>query len=605
MPTSARKSSTGGARRLTQKAHIPYRGDNPEVGKKTGIAVGHVERKSDGFEPFEEVMQRADGLTPPRKRVKRKSVAAAEEDDYDDYDGEQSMQIDSPVQQMVNHRPPVTPPSARRRSSVRPVARTSDVNFDDIPSPRPNSAKRGSRHAAAQSSNLSRSNRTREREPSLDSPNEGGGGDYSYGGTNDMDQSGFDDYDPPQNDPPSDPPGETSFSRMNEDEDEGDERRDEPQDEEEEEDQEKTPKASSKQQDKGKAKATEKTPRGRRRDPSEDGVEDEIAQGMDEVDLEPDSDGEQEERPTKKSKVSPVKEKKVPRETESRKKKENRPQREGVRKSKRKPMKPFAYWRGERYVYGKPEDQNGPIYVPNIKEIIRIPEEPHVKLRGAGKRKRSSTRPRSRSRARSYPDEEDIPPAAPVVDPEEGWDDDTEAKCVVQNYTTREEVERRIAWTAKMVEPRLATDRTWSFDKIFGDDDFIAAGQLVIPPKGRKPSKAAKDNTYVFYVIEGAVNFKIHNQSMVLATGGMFMVPRGNTYFIENICNRDARLFFTQARKVVMNDDEKAAKAAQAAEAQRRKSLGRSSSVGAPPTASRAAPNGRAASLAVASTRNT
>jgi len=36
----------------------------------------------------------------------------------------------------------------------------------------------------------------------------------------------------------------------------------------------------------------------------------------------------------------------------------------------------------------------------------------------------------------------------------------------------------------------------WSFDKVFNDDDFIAAGQLVIPPKGRKPSKQAKDNTY-------------------------------------------------------------------------------------------------------------
>lgn len=48
-----------------------------------------------------------------------------------------------------------------------------------------------------------------------------------------------------------------------------------------------------------------------------------------------------------------------------------------------------------------------------------------------------------------------------------------------------------------MVKPRLAADQNWSFDKIFGDDDFIAAGQLIIPPKGRKPSKASKDNTYV------------------------------------------------------------------------------------------------------------
>lgn len=31
----------------------------------------------------------------------------------------------------------------------------------------------------------------------------------------------------------------------------------------------------------------------------------------------------------------------------------------------------------------------------------------------------------------------------------------------------------------------------------------------------------------MFYVIEGAVNLKIHNTTLVLATGAMFMVPRG------------------------------------------------------------------------------
>jgi centromere protein C len=48
-----------------------------------------------------------------------------------------------------------------------------------------------------------------------------------------------------------------------------------------------------------------------------------------------------------------------------------------------------------------------------------------------------------------------------------------------------------------MFNPKLAADGSWFFDKVFSDDEFIAAGQLVIPPSGRKPSKAAKDNTYV------------------------------------------------------------------------------------------------------------
>ena len=43
----------------------------------------------------------------------------------------------------------------------------------------------------------------------------------------------------------------------------------------------------------------------------------------------------------------------------------------------------------------------------------------------------------------------------------------------------------------------------------------------------RKFSKAPDQSFQIFYVIEGAVNFKIHETSMVVATGGMFMVPRG------------------------------------------------------------------------------
>lgn len=48
----------------------------------------------------------------------------------------------------------------------------------------------------------------------------------------------------------------------------------------------------------------------------------------------------------------------------------------------------------------------------------------------------------------------------------------------------------------------------------------------------------------------------MHDSSYVLATGGMILVPRGNNYYIENICERDARLFFAQARKVAAEEGE-------------------------------------------------
>ena len=58
-----------------------------------------------------------------------------------------------------------------------------------------------------------------------------------------------------------------------------------------------------------------------------------------------------------------------------------------------------------------------------------------------------------------------IPPALPVVDPGEGWDDDTEAKCTVIHFTSWEEhrfILIGIAW----VNPRDAINSGWMFEKI-------------------------------------------------------------------------------------------------------------------------------------------
>ena len=145
--------------------------------------------------------------------------------------------------------------------------------------------------------------------------------------------------------------------------------------------------------------------------------------------------------------------------------------------------------------------------VPHIKEIRRLPKDEVIPL-GKGKRRRGTT---AAPRSKSHTEERFV-----IFNPEEGWDDKTEQQGVVVDFVTKEEVQRReppfhlslpsnitfscyqgIAFTAKMVVPRPAANNDWFFQKVFGDGDFIAAGQLIIPPKGRKPSKGTKDNTYV------------------------------------------------------------------------------------------------------------
>lgn len=54
-----------------------------------------------------------------------------------------------------------------------------------------------------------------------------------------------------------------------------------------------------------------------------------------------------------------------------------------------------------------------------------------------------------------------------------------------------------LAWTTNRLSLVKAANSDWLFEKVFGDSDFVAAGQLLIPPECRKPTKATKDNTYV------------------------------------------------------------------------------------------------------------
>ncbi|KAJ7848539.1 Mif2/CENP-C like-domain-containing protein, partial [Mycena leptocephala] len=83
-----------------------------------------------------------------------------------------------------------------------------------------------------------------------------------------------------------------------------------------------------------------------------------------------------------------------------------------------------------------------------------------------------------------------------------------------------------IAFMAKMFNALPAANNSWFFQKIFNEGHFIAAGQLLIPPKGHKPSKPAKDNTYIFLVMEGEMKLQVCEASMVVSSGSMFMIPR-------------------------------------------------------------------------------
>ncbi|KAG8712244.1 hypothetical protein FRC08_014844 [Ceratobasidium sp. 394] len=76
--------------------------------------------------------------------------------------------------------------------------------------------------------------------------------------------------------------------------------------------------------------------------------------------------------------------------------------------------------------------------------------------------------------------------------------EDLEELGIVMNYATGKEVERRIAFPGTRVE-LTPTEGPFSFQKVFGDSDFFAAGVMKVPVGGRKPNKHSRGNTYNLY----------------------------------------------------------------------------------------------------------
>ncbi|KAM0792444.1 hypothetical protein ACM66B_005121 [Microbotryomycetes sp. NB124-2] len=212
---------------------------------------------------------------------------------------------------------------------------------------------------------------------------------------------------------------------------------------------------------------------------------------------------------------------------------------DGVRRSARQRLEPLEYWRNERVVYKRRSSGMG------IDQVVRIPKDQmglpqHHRKRGTSAQAR---RGNSTSRVKSE------------VPEEEGVDDATDPDGIVWSWEGDAEVSRRIAFTAKMIDPKPTYNNKFAFQKIFTELDYLAGGVLVIPAGAEKPSKPARDNSYVFYCIEGSVSVVVHRTRFAIGPGGTFFVPRGNNYSITATSNRDVKLFFTQGRRVIEEPD--------------------------------------------------
>ncbi|CAG8464935.1 3196_t:CDS:2 [Ambispora leptoticha] len=199
---------------------------------------------------------------------------------------------------------------------------------------------------------------------------------------------------------------------------------------------------------------------------------------------------------------------------------------QGLRRSTRRKIRPLKFWKNEKVVYGRAEE-GSKVPVPIIKEIITISDNEEV------------IRPPLRKHATS----------------EKRATTEKRKSLEIVDWETDRTVTRQIIFVPSMFEPNDPGYR-YKFQKTFSDGQFFSSGLLVLPEGVEKPAKNAKDSSMVFYVIKGKVTVTIHKTTFRIASGGQFLIPRGNQYRIVNENENEAKLFFSQAREWTINKQE-------------------------------------------------
>ncbi|KAK1987873.1 cupin domain-containing protein [Colletotrichum cereale] len=226
-------------------------------------------------------------------------------------------------------------------------------------------------------------------------------------------------------------------------------------------------------------------------------------------------------------------------------------------RSGRQSYRPLAFWKNEHVTYDEDEafedgKKGGRFLLPSVKEIVRVDEEE----REARKNKKPKGRKAAGKGRRRHADSDD------EEEPPEPWEQDPgsiEGEIVVWQPehefnppAINEQVEideDRIAVAAGAIQTRDIRDATFRFAKTLSLP-FFGSGVVDLPPGAEKRPKNSRKMQMVFFVFQGKVLVTVHETQFRIGAGGMWFVPRGNYYSIENDYETPARIFFAQGCEV-------------------------------------------------------
>lgn len=216
-------------------------------------------------------------------------------------------------------------------------------------------------------------------------------------------------------------------------------------------------------------------------------------------------------------------------------------------RSGRAVMPTLNYWLGEKIEY----ERDG------AKKNLKIAEQ--VDVAKVERARTVSAAPRRKRRATASMNviEEDKEQAL------EGWEERQETiRIFVQQWdpvnatAADSEEEQPIAYGVNSLPvEKVGGGARFAFTKTHSSH-FFGTGIMEIPPGGYKMKKNSRKMTMAFFVHTGKVDVTVANDKFTISKGGIFHVPRGNTYAIENPREQTARIFFSQGCQVSSDVEE-------------------------------------------------
>ncbi|KAL9620120.1 MAG: hypothetical protein Q9160_005326 [Pyrenula sp. 1 TL-2023] len=254
-------------------------------------------------------------------------------------------------------------------------------------------------------------------------------------------------------------------------------------------------------------------------------------------------------------------------------------------RSGRVSVKPLAYWKNERCVFGEGSPHNVGIGerfpMSSIKEIVRVEEQEN-----GGQPGKKGKKGKSKGKGRK-PTEADVEASFDAADSEDehaepwetelgvyqgfvrGWDEEEQvpvdesaqtgrhyhAFCYLPSLRTNEWRTIDIAYAPASITCREVKNATFRYAKLLSLP-FFGAGIVELPVGGTKKSKNSSRMHMCFFVLQGRVTATVAGNVFSVGKGGMWQVPRGNQYAIDNELGKDAKIFFSQGCIPKVRDEE-------------------------------------------------